>query len=113
PSISFLYILFQGMTCHATAIVDEWALVLVALDLAAEGRSVALVSSGDAGIYGLAPLVFELLDTEAKPEWRAIDLSVIPGISAFQAAASRAGAPVGHDFCVISLSDLMTPWETI
>jgi cobalt-precorrin 5A hydrolase/precorrin-3B C17-methyltransferase len=48
-----------------------------------------------------------------KPEWRSIDIMVIPGISAFQAAASRAGAPLGHDFCVISLSDLMTPWETI
>jgi cobalt-precorrin 5A hydrolase/precorrin-3B C17-methyltransferase len=103
----------EGKTCHASAIGDEEARVRLALDLAAEGRSVALVSSGDAGIYGLAPLVFELLDTEAKPEWRAIDLSVIPGISAFQAAASRAGAPLGHDFCVISLSDLMTPWDTI
>src|SRR5262249_34575858 len=61
----------------------------------------------------LAPLVFELLDSEAKPEWRVIDLKVIPGISALQAAASRAGAPLGQDFCVISLSDLMTPWEKI
>ena len=73
----------------------------------------ALVSSGDAGIYGLAPLVFELLDIQANPEWRMIDLRVIPGISAFQAAAARAGAPLGHDFCVISLSDLITPWETV
>jgi cobalt-precorrin 5A hydrolase/precorrin-3B C17-methyltransferase len=103
----------EGKTCHSSAIGEEEARVRLALDLAAEGRSVALVSSGDAGIYGLAPFVFELLDTEAKPEWRAIDLSVIPAISAFQAAASRAGAPLGHDFCVISLSDLMTPWETI
>ena len=83
------------------------------LDLAAEGRSVALVSSGDAGIYGLAPLVFELLDRVAKPEWRTVELSICPGLSALQAAASRAGAPLGHDFCAISLSDLLTPWETI
>ncbi len=98
---------------HPSTIGDEEARVRLALDLAAEGRPVALVSSGDPGIYGLAPLVFELLDTEAKPEWRTVDLRVLPGISAFQAAASRAGAPLGHDFCVISLSDLMTPWETI
>jgi len=98
---------------HASAIGEEEARVRVALDLAAEGKSVALVSSGDPGIYGLAPLVFELLYAEAKAEWRTIDVSVSPGISALQAAASRAGAPLGHDFCVISLSDLMTPWEQI
>ena len=103
----------EGKSCHPSAIGDEEARVRLALDLAAEGRSVALVSSGDAGIYGLAPLVFELLDTQPKSEWRTIELGVIPGISAFQAASSRAGAPLGHDFCVISLSDLMTPWETI
>jgi cobalt-precorrin 5A hydrolase / cobalt-factor III methyltransferase / precorrin-3B C17-methyltransferase len=103
----------EGKSCHPSAIGEEEARVCLALDLAAAGGSVALVSSGDAGIYGLAPLVFELLDTKAKPEWRMIDLIVVPGISAFQVAASRAGAPLGHDFCVISLSDLMTQWETI
>jgi cobalt-precorrin 5A hydrolase / precorrin-3B C17-methyltransferase len=103
----------EGKRCHPSAIGDEETRVRLALDLAAEGRSVALVSSGDAGIYGLAPLVFELLDTKAKPQWRTIDLTVIPGVSAFQAAASRVGAPLGHDFCAISLSDRMTPWETI
>ena len=103
----------EGKSCHPSAIGDEEARVRLALDLAAKGGSVALVSSGDAGIYGLASLVFELLDIQAKPEWRAIDLTVIPGVSAFQAAAARAGAPLGHDFCVISLSDLMTPWGTI
>ncbi len=103
----------EAKSCHPSAIGDEKTRAHLALDLAAGGRSVALISSGDAGIYGLAPLVYELLDTEAKPEWRMIDLTVIPGISAFQAAASRAGAPLGHDFCVVSLSDLMTPWETI
>jgi cobalt-precorrin 5A hydrolase/precorrin-3B C17-methyltransferase len=103
----------EGKRPYPSAIGQEEARVHLALDLAAEGRSVALVSSGDAGIYGLAPLVFELLDTESKPEWRMIELSVCPGISALQAAASRVGAPLGHDFCVISLSDLMTPWEEI
>jgi cobalt-precorrin 5A hydrolase/precorrin-3B C17-methyltransferase len=103
----------DGKNRHASAIGEEEARVRHALDLAAKGRSVALVSSGDAGIYGLAPLVFELLDRSAKPEWRTVELSVCPGLSALQAAASRAGAPLGHDFCAISLSDLLTPWDTI
>jgi cobalt-precorrin 5A hydrolase/precorrin-3B C17-methyltransferase len=84
-----------------------------ALDLAAEGRRVALVSSGDAGIYGLATLVFDLLEREAEPRWRRVAMSVIPGVSALQAAAARLGAPLGHDFCAISLSDLLTPWPVI
>jgi len=98
---------------HTSAIGEEEARVRLALDLAAAGRSVALVSSGDAGIYGLAPLVFELLDRAVRADWDTIELVVCPGISALQAAAARAGAPLGHDFCAISLSDLMTPWETI
>jgi cobalt-precorrin 5A hydrolase/precorrin-3B C17-methyltransferase len=98
---------------HTSALGEEETRVRQALDLAAEGRSVALVSSGDAGIYGLASLVFELLDRAAKPEWRTVELIVCPGVSALQAASARAGAPLGHDFCAISLSDLMTPWETI
>jgi cobalt-precorrin 5A hydrolase / precorrin-3B C17-methyltransferase len=102
-----------GKRRHESAIGEEEARARLALDLAAEGRSVALVSSGDAGIYGLAPLVFELLDRSAKPEWRTLELFVCPGISALQAAAARAGAPLGQDFCAISLSDLMTPWDVI
>jgi cobalt-precorrin 5A hydrolase / cobalt-factor III methyltransferase / precorrin-3B C17-methyltransferase len=98
---------------HTSALGEEETRVRQALDLAAEGRSVALVSSGDAGIYGLASLVFELLDRAAKPEWRTVELIVCPGVSALQAASARAGATLGHDFCAISLSDLMTPWETI
>ena len=69
--------------------------------------------SGDAGIYALATLVFELIDREDRPEWRRLELAVVPGVSALQAAAARAGAPVNHDFCTISLSDLLTPWPTI
>jgi cobalt-precorrin 5A hydrolase/precorrin-3B C17-methyltransferase len=103
----------DGKKRHASAIGEEEARVRLALDLSAGGRSVALVSSGDSGIYGLAPLVFELLDRAAKPEWRTVELSVCPGLSALQAAAARAGAPLGHDFCAISLSDLLTPWDTI
>ncbi len=84
-----------------------------ALDLAAEGFDVALVCSGDPGIYAMAALVFELLDREPRPEWRRAEITVVPGISALQAAAARAGAPLGHDFCAISLSDLLTPWAAI
>jgi cobalt-precorrin 5A hydrolase / precorrin-3B C17-methyltransferase len=102
-----------GKHRHASGLGEEEARVSQALDLAAEGRSVALVSSGDAGIYGLAPLVFEVLDRTAKPEWRTVEIVVCPGLSALQAAAARAGAPLGHDFCVVSLSDLMTPWQAI
>jgi cobalt-precorrin 5A hydrolase / precorrin-3B C17-methyltransferase len=102
-----------GKRCHASPLGEEEARVRLALDLAAEGRSVALVSSGDPGVYGLAPLVFELLDHDPRPDWRMVEIIVAPGISALQAAAARIGAPLGHDFCAISLSDLMTPWETI
>jgi len=102
-----------GKRRHASGLGEEEARVCRALDLAAEGRPVALVSSGDAGIYGLASLVFELLDRAAKPEWRTVEILVCPGVSAAQAASARAGAPLGHDFCAISLSDLLTPWEAI
>jgi len=98
---------------HAYALGEEETRVRKALDLAAEGRCVALVSSGDAGIYAMAALVFELVDTENRADWRRLRIDVTPGISALQAAASRAGAPLGHDFCAISLSDLLTPWEVI
>ncbi len=80
-----------------------------AIALAREGRQVALICSGDPGIYAMAALVYEVLDIE--PERVAVE--VLPGISAFQAAAARAGAMIGHDFCCISLSDLLTPWEVI
>ncbi len=85
-----------------------------ALDLAASGRDVALVSSGDAGIYAMATLVFECLEAGGlEPGAERIAIDIAPGISAMQAAAARAGAPLGHDFCTISLSDLLTPWEAI
>jgi cobalt-precorrin 5A hydrolase/precorrin-3B C17-methyltransferase len=102
-----------GKTRHDGTLGEEETRARRALDLAASGKSVALVSSGDAGIYGLATLVFELIDREARPDWRRVALSVVPGVSAMQAAAAKLGAPLGHDFCAISLSDLLTPWETI
>lgn len=76
---------------------------------AVEGKTVCVISSGDSGIYGMAPLVYEMRD-ERKSR---IEVEVLPGISAFQKAAALLGAPIGHDFCIISLSDLMTPWDRI
>ena len=73
----------------------------------------ALVSSGDPGIYALAALVFELLDRENRADWNRLAIEVVPGLSALQGAAARAGAVIGHDFCAISLSDLLTPWPEI
>jgi cobalt-precorrin 5A hydrolase / precorrin-3B C17-methyltransferase len=102
-----------GKTRHESNLGAEEDRARKALDLASEGRSVALVSSGDAGIYGLASLVFELLDQERSPAWQRIAIDVVPGISAMQVAAARLGAPLGHDFCAISLSDLLTPWDQI
>jgi len=94
---------------HDFALGEEEDRAKAALDLAANGRNVALISSGDAGIYAMASLVFELLN----PAWQRIEVIVSPGISALQAAAARTGAPFGHDFCTISLSDLLTPWTVI
>ena len=102
-----------GKTRHGYALGEEEKRVRAALDLAGGGRAVALVCSGDPGIYAMASLVFELLDREDHPDWRAIDLQVVPGISALQAASARMGAVLGHDFCAISLSDLLTPWAVI
>ncbi len=98
---------------------EEETRVRQALCLAGEGRAVALVSSGDPGIYAMASLVFECLDVANLPDADLPDgahraeIIVAPGISAFQAASARAGAPFGHDFCAISLSDLLTPWPAI
>jgi cobalt-precorrin 5A hydrolase/precorrin-3B C17-methyltransferase len=99
--------------CHGFDLGAERDRVIRALELAAEGRAVALVSSGDAGIYALATLVFETLEDGGRGDWNRLAITVVPGISAMQAAAARAGAPLGHDFCAISLSDLLTPWTTI
>ncbi len=105
--------LLEGKRRHQTALAQEEERVRLALDLAAEGRPVALVSSGDAGIYAMAALAFELLDREDRPSWNRLAITVVPGITALQAAAARAGAVIGHDFCAISLSDLLTPWPVI
>ena len=104
----------KGKTRHDFDLGKEEDRVRHAMELAGGGRDVALVCSGDAGIYAMATLVFELLQNGglSDPAQR-IEILVSPGISALQAAAARAGAPLGHDFCTISLSDLLTPWEAI
>ncbi|MEE9316704.1 MAG: cobalamin biosynthesis protein, partial [Rhodospirillales bacterium] len=96
--------LIEDRKRHPSDLTEEEDRTRLALDLAASGKTVALVSSGDAGIYALAALVFELLDLEDRAEWNRVEVSVTPGISALQAAAARIGAPLGHDFCAISLS---------
>ena len=105
--------LTEGKACHEQDLGEEIQRAENALNLASSGKTTSLISSGDIGIFAMATLVFELLDTQSKPEWHDVDIQVLPGISAMQAAASRVGAPLGHDFCAISLSDLLTPWETI
>ncbi len=100
-------------TRHGYELGEEEMRVRIALDLAAEGRDVALVCSGDAGIYAMATLVFELIEREGNPDWARVEIAGLPGVSAMQTAAARIGAPLGHDFCAISLSDLLTPWEAI
>ena len=84
-----------------------------ALELARGGARVALVSSGDVGIYAMAGPLFEQLEVLGWESDEAPEIVVVPGVSAVQAAAARLGAPIAHDFCCISLSDLLTPWDLI
>ena len=101
-----------GQTRHPSDNREELARARHALSLAAAGRQVAVVSSGDAGVFAMASAVFEAIDAGA-PDWRTIDVEVIPGISAMFAVAARIGAPLGHDFCAISLSDNLKSWDTV
>jgi cobalt-precorrin 5A hydrolase/precorrin-3B C17-methyltransferase len=102
-----------GAAIHAFELGQEEARCRHALDLAAAGRSVALLASGDPGIYAMASLVAELVATAGRADWQRVALEVVPGVSAMQAAAAAVGAPLGHDFAVLSLSDLLTPWPLI
>lgn len=104
----------DGKTRHDFPLGAEEDRVRHALLLAGEGKSVALVCSGDPGIYAMATLVWECLDQTDLPDGaKRVEIITTPGISALQAASARAGAILGHDFCTISLSDLLTPWEAI
>ncbi|SHL47320.1 precorrin-3B C(17)-methyltransferase [Phytopseudomonas punonensis] len=85
-----------------------------AFELAASGRRVVVISSGDPGVFAMAAAVLEALEETAAPvEWHAVELQVLPGVSAALATAAKAGAPLGHDFCLISLSDNLKPWAVI
>ena len=103
------HLLREGTECIDTGMKREQARAEQAFAYANEGKTVCVISSGDAGIYGMTPLIYEM----KKESGSEIEIESYPGISAFQKAASLLGAPIGHDFCVISLSDLMTPWELI
>jgi cobalt-precorrin 5A hydrolase / precorrin-3B C17-methyltransferase len=112
--IDLLGILADGKMRHDFDLGAEEARVRFALELAGQGKTVGLICSGDAGIYAMATLVFELIDRGGLSDAaRRVEVQCTPGISALQGAAARAGAPLGHDFCTISLSDLLTPWPSI
>ncbi|MFC2969094.1 precorrin-3B C(17)-methyltransferase [Acidimangrovimonas pyrenivorans] len=101
-----------GLTFHASDNRVEVERAALALGLAAAGRRVAVVSSGDPGVFAMASALFEAL--EAGPAaWQALDIRILPGITAMLAAAARLGAPLGHDFCAINLSDNLKPWAAI
>ncbi len=98
---------------HAFDNREEEERARLAFELASEGRSVAVVSSGDPGVFAMAAAIMEALERHGNARWHAVELRIIPGISAAQAAAARIGAPLGHDFCILSLSDVLKPWQTI
>lgn len=100
--------LFPDKETYATPMTKELDRCRWALETAAGGRTAALVCSGDAGVYGMAGPVLQL-----APRWPEVDVEVVPGVTSALSGGALLGAPVGHDFCVISLSDLLTPWEVI
>lgn len=96
-----------------TGMTEEIARAQMAVEKAAEGAKVALISSGDAGVYGMANLVFDVLRSRGWKRGMSPEIHMVPGITALNSCASLVGAPLGHDSCMISLSDLLTPWEVI
>jgi precorrin-3B C17-methyltransferase len=102
----------EGQTRIASDNRVEIDRAVEALRRAASGRKVAIVSGGDPGVFAMASAVFEAIE-QGDENWRELDVEVMPGVSAMQAAAARLGAPLGHDFCAISLSDNLKPWELI
>ena len=99
----------EGCLCIDTGMKKERERAEQAFQYAEEGHTVTVISSGDSGIYGMAPLIYEMRKTRGSD----VEITTLPGISAFQKAAALLGAPIGHDICLISLSDLMTSWECI
>lgn len=102
----------EGLIRHASDNREELARARQALQLAAEGRRVVVVSSGDPGVFAMAAAVCEALES-GPSGWGELEVRVLPGITAMLAASARAGAPLGHDFCAINLSDNLKPWSLI
>ena len=103
---------FAGKEMLSTPMKQETERCRLAFEEAAKGKKVAMICSGDAGIYGMASLIFEIKE-ELGTDAANVDINVIPGITAASSGAAVLGAPLNHDFCVISLSDLLTPWDLI
>src|SRR5262245_22547819 len=101
-----------GQTRHASDNREEGSRAAAALRHAALGARVAMVSGGDPGVFAMAAAVCEQIDSGGTA-WRNLEVSIVPGVTAMLAVAARVGAPLGHDFCAISLSDNLKPWETI
>lgn len=101
----------DGLTLHPSDNREEMSRAADALRLASEGRHVVVVSSGDPGVFAMASAVFEA--QEVSTQWHDLSIRVLPGVTAMLAAAARIGAPLGHDFCAINLSDNLKPWEAI
>lgn len=101
----------DGLSLHPSDNRVELDRARAALQMAVEGKRVVVVSSGDPGVFAMASAVFEALET--RPDWQRLDIRVLPGITAMLAAAAAAGAPLGHDFACINLSDNLKPWEVI
>ncbi len=102
----------QGQRRHGSDNREEFLRARAALALAEAGAHVAIVSAGDAGVFGMAAAVFEAIE-HGEPAWRGLAVEVIPGVSAMLAVAARVGAPLGHDFCALSLSDNLKSWAVV
>ncbi|HWL88321.1 MAG TPA: precorrin-3B C(17)-methyltransferase [Polyangiaceae bacterium] len=105
--------LTEGKEVIRTGMTEEIGRARAAVERARDGGKVAIISSGDAGVYGMAGLVFQVLQEIGWKRGDSPELRIIPGITALNSCASLVGAPLGHDFCAISLSDLLTPWPVI
>lgn len=101
----------EGLALHGSDNREELERARQGLALAAAGRRAVIVSSGDPGVFAMAAAVFEAM--EERAEWQALDVRILPGITSMLAAAARAGAPLGHDFAVVNLSDNLKPWAVI
>jgi precorrin-3B C17-methyltransferase len=101
-----------GQSRHPSDNREEMQRAAAALAHASRGARVAVVSGGDPGVFAMAAAICEAIEA-GPPDWRALDVTVVPGISAMLAVAARAGAPLGHDFCALSLSDNLKPWDLI